>query len=231
MPIGRPATPFPDMDSDRDDDEPQSQPSHPRPPSNVRNYLDNSGVLITGRIRRPNQTSMIPIPSPTDSSSRRPSKDIKPLTHHHHHKPEALVADLSSSNGKNLKRLSLILKGDPNEILKPSKKSIHPNTSVNSHRNNLDHPSTSSSTPGLSSSSSLTPTSGSSSTSNGLGKLQQEQLLHLSKLKEKQKEKKKDEDSNRKRAQELKTKICEDTFKDNRLYTLDRIKTFGIGYG
>lgn len=221
MPIGRPATPFPDIDFDRDDGD---QQTHPRPPSNVRNYLDNSGVLITERIRRPSQISMIPVP--TGSTSRRTSKDIQPMTNYHHNKPEALVADLSSSNGKNLKRLSLILKGDPNEILKPSKKSIHPNpsSSINSNRNSLDYSAASTSTPGLSSSSTSTPSSGSSSTTNGLGKLQQEQLLHLSKLKEIQRE-------NEKNAQDLKGKESFGSYKNEKLYPLDRIRTFGIGYG
>ncbi|KAH9816741.1 hypothetical protein DFH28DRAFT_187594 [Melampsora americana] len=226
MPIGRPATPFPDMDFDQEDDGEQSEPSHPRPPRNVRNYLDNSGVLITERIRRPSLGPMIPVPANTNS--RKTSKEIKPSSHHHH-KPEALVAELSSSNGKNLKRLSLILKGDPNEILKPSKKSIHPSTSTNSNRSSVDHSSTSTSTPGLSSSSSSTPKSGSSSTSNGLGKLQQDQLLHLSKLKEKERDK--DKDSHRKSTHELKGKECIGSFQNERYCTLDRIKCFGIGYG
>lgn len=153
----------------------------------VRNYLHSSGVIISEGYR-PQEHSMIPV-----AASRRPTIPAVP----HHHEPQALVGQLRSSNGKNTKRLSLIFKGDPNDILRSSRKSP------------------ASPTPSSAATASPSPI--------GVGKFKHEQLKHLASICHTKPEKKNlwNDGREMKKAHQASEEQS----------TLDRIKTFGIGYG
>ncbi|KAG0149516.1 hypothetical protein CROQUDRAFT_131264 [Cronartium quercuum f. sp. fusiforme G11] len=154
MPLERPATPFPEIEYDRGNHYFQTNQSST---AQIRNYLDNSGVLVLEGVR-PQYHHQLRIPGLT-------RRIAHPLTHHY--EPHAPVGHLSSPNGKDSKRLSLILNGDPIEALGPSR---HSSASA----------STLASTPTSTASS---PSSASSTSSPiGVGMFKHEQIKHLNSL-------------------------------------------------